>query len=515
MNIAVLDIGSNNIKLEIHEISAEGHSSLLYSDKIPARLGHQVFLTQRLAPENMDAAIDGLNQFSSIISKYSCKETIALGTAALRETDSKAFIKRAQKEAGISIKVISGIEEARLVYNGVLAYTAFDGRTFFLNDIGGGSTEISVANETDVHFIESLRLGTVRLKEMFESGDEAAGMIEAYVKRVIRPYLPDIIRKKTDMGISTGGTARNLAEMVKHRKDNGLKEEKGLYILKTSDLRDLVDDLIKMTPREIAKQKGLDSARADIIMPGGILLVTLLEEIGIKESLICSKGLRDGAVVDFIYRKVNRKIFQQRQNALRLHGLRLLLKKFNADIGHAEHTANISMQLFDLLHEDLGITEEYREILFAAAMLHDIGKLIDYSGHHKHTFYMIMNSKLLGYSQHEQFLSAVVARYHRKSPPKSSHEPYQSLDDDEKKTVFQLAILLRMADSIDRNYNKAVKTVSLLAKNEAVIKIGLKSRKDLSLELWSLERQREQFEKVFNKSISFEKVRQGVLKNTR
>ncbi len=502
MNIAIVDVGSNNIKLELFEVHSNGSPYLLLSQKFPARLGHDVFLTQKLNHENMELAMEAFHHIAKISKSHDDKTIIALGTAALRETNHEDFLKKVHKETGIQIQVIPGVEEARLVYLGVLAHTRFDGRTFFLNDIGGGSTEISVSDDKQMYFAESLRLGTVRLKEMFDpdTQPDAIAMMERYVKKMFAPHLEEIRSYHLDMGLSTGGTARNLMEIVRHRIGK-LPEENGIAILPTDVLVSFVEDLKKMNPVEIAHLKGLDPLRADIILAGGILLATLLKEIGIKQSLISFHGLRDGAISDYIYRKIDKKFYLQRQENYKLHFLEQAAKKHNTDSEHAFQTAKLSLQIFDNLLSLHGLGINERDILYGAALLHDAGKIIDYSHHHKHSKYIIENIKLMGFSRHEIKLMALIARYHRKSMPKNSHPEFMELTDGDKLILKKLASILRIADALDRSNTRSVRSIDSISVEPARIVLHVSGKGDISLELWSLESKKDLFLKVFARDV--------------
>ncbi len=502
MNIAIIDVGSNNIKLEIHSIDMRGRTELLYYDKIQARLGHSVFLSQKLDEENIKNAVEGLRHFANTIKKFQCKTTLAYGTAALREVNPEEFLRLVQKETSLQIKVITGIEEARMVYYGVLAHTPFNGRNFFLNDIGGGSTEVSIANEKDILFMESLRLGTVRLKELFTAEDNPPNyeMMENYIKKVIHPYLNDIKKYKIDMGLSTGGTAKNILDILAARFK--LPEENGIPVIPTANLEKLAIEIKQMTPREIAKIKGLDITRADIIAHGVVLLHNIVRILDVDASLVSSRGFRDGALADFIYRKKNKHIYLERQKMFRTKGLEEIMHKYNVNEIHARQCAELGMKLFDLLKDTHNLSTANSEILYAASLLHDVGIFIDYSQHHKHSFYLIYNSVILGFSDKDKFIIALVARYHRKGLPKPSHLEYMSLSQEDKDIVLKLSAILRIADALDNSYSYAVKRVELLESTGNKITLGIAGKSDLTLELWSVERKKDYFEKVFQKKLS-------------
>ena len=507
-SVAIIDIGSNNIKLEIHEIDSTGNTELAYADKVAARLGHQVFITHRLAENNVQIAINGIAQFTKIIKNMNCEHTIALGTAALRESNSKTFVECVRKECGIEIKVISGIEEARLVYWGALANISFKGRTFFLNDIGGGSTEISVSNSETMHYVESLPLGTVRLKELFEfdqknkeSSEWNNKIIKNYVEKIFKPFHREIKKHTFEMGICTGGTARNLTEMIKLNNSSDFCEEDGIAIIETNALRNLMDDIKNRAPKEIDKLKGIDKQRIDIIIPGGILLLHMLETLKIKKSLVLTKGLRDGALADFIHKKINRTIYQGRQNISKTAGLQKISDKYNLEKQHAEQCAHLASQLFDVLKDEHKLDITYKDILLGGALLHDIGSYISYRDHHKHSEYLIMHSELLSFSLKEKHWIALIARYHRKGFPKISHEGYHNLKQKEKEMILKLSAIVRIADSLDRSYQSLIKGIALKKTNQKKIYLDVKGGGDLSLELWSVNRKKKYFEKVFKKSL--------------
>ncbi len=507
-NIAIIDIGSNNIKLEVHQIHSEGHAELLYSEKVAARLGHKVFITHCLAESSIKLAVSGILQFSKIIKNMNCSDVIALGTAALRESNSQPFLDRVKKECGITIRVISGVEEARLVYLGVLANISFGGRSFFLNDIGGGSTEISVSSSDKIYYMESLPLGTVRLKELFEfnqigraDSEWSRNIIKKYVNKIFKPFHREIKKYTFDMGLCTGGTARNLAEIIKLNTPNNFCEENGLPILETKALREFIEITKNKSIKELEKIKGIDKQRIDIIIPGAILLLCMCEVLKIKKSLVLTKGLRDGALADFIHKKVGCSTYNSRQDISKKMSLQKISDKYNLEKQHAQQCALLAVRLFDLLNDEHKLDAYYKDILFGGALLHDIGSYISYHNHHKHSEYLIMNSELLNFSSKEKHWISLIARYHKKGFPKDSHVNYQSLKPKEKDIILKLSALVRIADSLDRSYQSLIQDISLNKISQKKIYLGIKGSGDLSLELWSANRKKKYFEKVFKKSL--------------
>lgn len=497
MNIAIVDVGSNNIKLEIFELNSEGHSHLVFSEKFQARLGSDVFLTRKLRPESVEIAIEALKQIRRITGEFKCKQTVAVATAALRECESGDFVERAKREAGITVNIISGSEEARFVYNGVRAHTSLGDKNYFINDIGGGSTEILVASDTDIHFVESLRLGTVRLREMFASeSKDLVKLIDRYVARSVEPYLTDIAKFKIEAGLCTGGTARTLLEVLREM-DVSLKEELRLPVVETRDFAEVVEQLSTMSKKEIAKLKSIDEGRRDIILPGAALLLSLLKQTKMSRFMVSPNGLRDGALADYVYNKVNKNVYLRSQTQFREAGLTAIVDKYKMDREHSQHVGTLAVQLFDIFADLHRLPAETRDLLKAAAMLHDVGKFIDYSQHHKHALYLLSNMTLPGYNNDERDIIAHTARYHRKSGPKASHLEYERLASRKQEIILKLSVLLRLADSFDRSYSSSVSGLKAKKIDNATWQVSFDATADSQLEKWAFERKKDQFEKVF------------------
>ncbi|MBV6493768.1 MAG: Exopolyphosphatase [Turneriella sp.] len=498
MHIAIIDVGSNNIKLEVFALNSDAHSQLLYNAKFPARLGSDVFLTRRLRPENVDAAIAALKKIHNITKDYACKETIAIATAALRECESSDFIERAKRETGISISVISGLEEARLIYNGIRAHTSLGAKNYFINDIGGGSTEILIANDTDIHFVESLRLGTVRLKEMFgNESKELLKLIDRFVSRSLNPYMRDIHRYPIEAGLCTGGSSRTLLEVLREM-GAPIKEELELPRVETKVFEEIVQKLLSMSSKEITRVKSIDDNRRDIILPGAALLLSLLKNNKIDHFVVSPNGLRDGALAEYVFNNIDKNIYLRSKGQFRKTGLNSIVDKYKMDRAHSERVAKIAAELFDDFSELHKLPKEYRELLVASAMLHDIGKFIDYSQHHKHSLYILSNIKLPGYSDLEKQIIAHTARYHRKSNPKPTHLEYKALPNATQEVVLKLSVLLRIADALDRGASNGSTRLHAEKILPTTWCISFKTDNTHSFEKWAFDEKKESFEKVFN-----------------
>ena len=295
----------------------------------------------------------------------------------------------------------------------------------------------------------------------------------------------------------SASTARTLLEVLREMGVS-LKEELRLPSVDTRDFAEVVEQLSGMSKKELARIKSIDEGRRDIILPGAALLLSLLKQTKMTRFLVSPNGLRDGALADYVYNKVNKNIYLRSQTQFREAGLTAIVDKYKMDREHSQHVANLAVQLFDIFAELHRLPPETRDLLKAAAMLHDIGKFIDYSQHHKHALYLLSNMNLPGYNNDERDIIAHTARYHRKSNPKASHLEYEKLSGRKQEIILKLSVLLRLADSFDRSYSSSVSGLRAQKIDNSSWQISFDSTADSQLEKWAFNRKKEFFEKVFD-----------------
>jgi exopolyphosphatase/guanosine-5'-triphosphate,3'-diphosphate pyrophosphatase len=457
----------------------------------------------------LDKTVDTLTSYKKLLNKFEVHDIVLKATSAVREAKNvsqfQAFV---QKKTGFQVEVLTGLEEAQYVYLASLSAIEFHNRTFLLVDIGGGSTEIVIANENEMLFSESLPLGTVRLAEIFLSqmepeqtyNPETVRIMEAFCEKKIAPLSAAFTKYQPEAILAFGGTPNNLAE-VAVRHNLGYEKEGCLGFAYEGSLN-LLHTFQNSSPEKIAKIKGLDPKRADIIMGGTLIIKSLSEHAGKLEVLTSPKGLREGIMMEYLFSRVNPNIYQQKQDNFRLNSIIDLGEKFNIRFPHAEQVDRISRQLFEQLRDLHGLSDSSLKLLQAVAYLHDIGMAINYKDHHKHSNYIISQSELAGFTQEEKEVVGLTARFHRKSSPKNNHDAFKGVSKERRQEVIQLAAILRIADALDQSYAKNVEGVDCRI-NEDLLEIFLQSRSeaDLTLELWSVEKKKTLAEEIWQKSI--------------
>lgn len=512
--LAALDIGTNSIRLEVVRVNDDHTISTLTQQKETVRLGEQEF-SQRNQSALTAAAIERgalvCARFADVARGFQADEILALATSAVREAENRQeFIDRVREKSGLEVRVISGPEEARLIYVGVSSGADLGDRTVLFIDIGGGSAELILGDARGYTMLDSLKLGAIRMSNRFLLGErgpitpEQFGRIQEYARAVAGHAVRRLKAQGFDAVYGSAGTITNLADVTARRLGDSPASLRN-YEVRTADLRDTVEMLCRLPLEERRRVPGLDPDRADIILGGAATLLMVLEDVKADRIVISDRGLRHGILMDRLMRES--EIGANLQMPVRLRSVLQLARACNFDEEHARHVAHLSLALFDELGRAglhrMGPWE--RELLEYAALTHDIGCFLSHSNHQRHAYYLVRHSDLLGFNDTEIAIVANVAYYHRKTVPKRRHENLQSLTKAGRRTVELLAAILRIAEGLDRSHLALVRGVRFTRqKKPSQILCTLDSTADCQLELWGVQTNQDLFEQVFGAPLILE-----------
>ncbi len=510
--LAAIDLGTNSFHVVIARVRADGTSEAITREKESVRLGSGSGDYATIHPEAMERGISCLKRFKNLADSHNA-EVVAIATSALREAENReAFLKRALDEAGIQIEVISGNEEARLIYLGILQGLPVFEKRILLIDIGGGSTELLVGEKGETLFSTSLKLGAVRLTEKYLKKDPIGIMdlqkCRIHIESVLSSFLPQIESFKPFTVIGSSGSITSVAAMAletmgeKRERLNGF--EFGMDSFKSVRKQVLESDTIKKRQ----KIAGLDAKRADIIVAGVMVLDEILHRLKVPSVTVSDYALRDGIVYDTIaswYRFQNSEFLSI--DNIRTKAIRNISNLYPAGKKHAERVAILTLKLFDDLKGLHGLGPDAREYLEAACFLHQVGLCISHHSYHKHSYYIIKNAEgMVGFSNSEIEIIALITRYHRKGGPKQKHDEFRTLRPEDQILVKKLASLLRIGDGLDRSEKGIVTGISAKRETARVLcKLELVPGGDPNLELWSVEEKKDLFEDTFQISFVCEK----------
>lgn len=491
--IAALDVGTNSFHLVIAK-TVESGFEVVTSEKEVVRLGHGAGEMKLLEPDAIERGLASLKRMREISDAHNA-QLRAVATSAVREAKNRSeFVKRARKEAGIEIEIISGIEEARLIHLGAKYAVAIGEKPMLLCDIGGGSTEIVVAVGDEILLSRSFKLGAVRLTDRFFSTDalhpSAVSSCRKFVRSMLATIKPEVNELGFEVAVGSSGTVEAIGKLI--RKMNNEAEPKSFnrYEFNTADITKVLEYLSDSpTVKDRAKAMDLEPSRADIILAGAVILESVALSFDVKKFVFSDYALREGVLFDTLAREDLLNHPEHTDPAL--HSVRQLADRCDDRPEHSAHVSKIALSLFDCLQKNLKLPAQSRKYLEAAALLANVGVVVSHSKHHLHSYYVIRNSELVGLTDHEIEMIALIARYHRKSAPKLSHPEFAQLDEPDQQLIRSLAAILRIAIGLDRTQDGRVKSVTVRAEDEQFLIFAKASAKaDIELNLYAANERR-------------------------
>lgn len=513
MKIAAIDCGTNSFHLMIGALNALGHVEVIDRQKDMVRLGDATFRTGIIPPEAFARAKDTLQGFRLLCESHHVDALLAVATSATREAlNGGEFVRAMRDEVGIGLHVITGDEEARLIYIGARSVLPLGNRRVLLFDIGGGSVEVLVGDARELYFQRSLKLGVLRLLPFFTSetpsADERAQLAE-HCQKALSAIAAPILRIGFDFVAVSAGTGRALGELASSLVSRGEgstsrdKTERGKRVL-FSDVFALEQKLFSLSSQERQRLPGLDPRRFDSILPGVVLVRSLLEVFHADEYVLCEAGLREGLIYDYAQKhRPDLRLFDEFPD-IRRRSVVSMMRRFAAREAHAKHVARLALDLFRGLRPLHNLPNSDGELLEFASLLHDIGFHIAESKHHKHGQYLIDHVGLPGFSEIELRILSFCVRYHRKSTPKDGHEGFCDLPQPIKQKIRILAALLRVADGLDRTNRQAIQSLQIRIESKSIeMSLTAKEGSDLELEMWASRRKADLLEEVFKRKPRF------------
>ena len=518
--LAAIDVGTNSIHMVVVRIQTDLPAfTIIAKEKSTVRLGDRDKATGDLTPEAMERAAKALRRCKTLAQSLDAEDVIAVATSAVRETSNgPAFLAKVEATLGIRIELITGVEEARRIYLGVLSGMEFNHQPHIIIDIGGGSTELILGSGQEPRSLSSTKVGAVRLSSLFVTSDPISTKdfkaMQVYIRELLESATSELrlVLGPQDLPrlVGTSGTIEAVASLLAYETEGTVPDRLGGYSVTLAQIEELLQRLRRLNYAQRAALPGMSERRAEIIVAGTLILVEAMRQLQLSQITLCERALREGIVVDWM---LSHGLIEDRlryQNSIRQRSIFYAARKFQVNLDHCQRVAEFALSLFDQLRELLNDrldawsdrSSNVRDLLWAAAMLYDSGSYISNSAYHKHSYYLIRNGELLGYTDLEIEIIANLARYHRKSPPKRKHENYQQLvKKSDRQVVDQLHPILRLAVAMDRRKQGAIAQVRCeWTDDHKTIYLHLRSsypEDDCILELWSLAQSKPEFEKAF------------------
>jgi exopolyphosphatase/guanosine-5'-triphosphate,3'-diphosphate pyrophosphatase len=502
---AAIDIGSNSVRLKISRLQA-GRLKEIHEDREVTRLGEGVFSGGLLSPEAMSQTVSVLRRFHRATQECGTDSVRVVATAALRDArNSRTFLEWVRSTTGWTIEIISGLEEARLIHLGVVSTGRLAAHSVLLVDLGGGSCELTLSRDGQLRDTVSLPLGAVRLTGEFLHHDpprkNELKRLQEFVAREIARIQDRIRSARAGAVIATSGTAAALAS-VAGRMARLQKRRPAAYATRET-IRRIAKQITSLPLEQRRNVPGIGPRRAEIISAGAVVFAELLERCHLEGFRYSALGLRDGILAQMAAEYDRSTRSGRAVESERWESIKRAVEHYRVDLHHALHVRDSALLLFSSLTSVHHLPLEYREWLSAAAMLFEVGDYVNRNGHHRHTYYIIANSEILGYTPQQRRIIGSIARYLGKSRPTPGDGPMNSLNPEEQENVTKASMLLRIARALNMGRSQAVGKVAVSARSGRVfMKLTPRGKASVDLEVWSIEKDRPYFREVFGRELS-------------
>ncbi len=519
---AAVDIGSNSVRLKI--AAARNHRlKTLHEDREITRLGESVFESGVVSPDSMAATIRALRRFRRAVQAHAADRVRVVATSALRDArNQQAFLSWVFSATGWRVEIISGLEEGRLIHLGVVSNEPAARGRCALIDLGGGSCEVTLSENSAIRKMVSLPLGAVRLTREFLKHDppkrDEVLRMQDFIRRELRRAEQIIGVERIPAVFATSGTAAALAAAsLPHAKARAAR--KGTAESKaegrtssvhawertpTMSVARLADKLRHMSLAQRNAVPGIGPKRSEIIIAGANVYAALLERFDLPGYRYSPMGLRDGMLSLMLAEGDTHTSAHQHFEQERWASVLALCHHYGIDPKKQKAVVEHAVQFFDDLRSVHGLPAEYRLWLEAAAMMHSVGKFMNYQGHHRHTQYIIANSELYGFTPEQRLVVSAIARYLGKSRPSPTDRILRMIPIEEHTHVKRASLLLRLAVALHQDHASSALQFRLKVAPKRVSVVLDAGRRRADLELWSLRKEAPYFREVFTRDLLVE-----------
>jgi exopolyphosphatase/guanosine-5'-triphosphate,3'-diphosphate pyrophosphatase len=501
--VAVIDIGASGVRLRIAELIGPGQVRTLESLQHAVHLGKDAFTTRTIQQSTIEECVKILQGFKRVMEEYGITredQVRAVATSALREAENRfTVIDRIYSATQINVEIIEGAEENRLTYiavqdvlqqHGLLAHD-----DALIVDVGGGSTELMLAQNGEVTFAGSYRLGSLRMRETLETyrapADRVRAILQQHLQRTITQLFHSVPVDKAHWLIAISGDAQFAASLLSpgwaHAQLNQISSRK---------FTGKAEELVAVPVDELVRSYQIPYQEAETVGPALLAYAELARVFKVKQVIVPKASLRDGLLKEWS----NRGMWTEEFAEQAILSAESLGKKYHFDDRHAHQVANLSVRIFRELQAEHRLDRRYELLLRIGALLHEVGLFISDRSHHKHSMYIIMNSDLFGLTKKDISQIALIARYHRRATPRPYHEIYTLLDRDSRIAVTKLAAILRVADALDRGHMQQVRDLSFRREDGQFV-IAVADVADLTLERVAMKEKANMFEDVYGMQV--------------
>lgn len=499
--LGVMDIGSNSIRLAVYEVTESKAYRLIYENKDSARLSQKINQDGSISSEAISTITPILSQFDAICANYGCHEVVVTATAAIRNASNREEIVNAiYEQTGLTVNVLSGEQEAYYGFLGVIS--TMDVNDGFIIDIGGGSSEITLFRDRKIVSSVSLPLGAVNGQEQYSHdgvwNEHAVTSLQNKIMELLSEH--DWMKSAPQLPlIGLGGTSRTLGKLDQRRQDYPMNVAH-YYKIEGTSLHYYEELLPYLSLEKRKALDGLSKSRADIIVPGIIILNTIYKYIQADCYIVSGTGLREGLLFEaehITLPDANQVVHFQVKNILAFDNA--------SSKKHLKHVHHVASSLYEAMISSSNYSQQSESdhtLLYAAAMLYQVGMNVRYHQYDKHTFYWLTHVPMIGLDHHKTLICASIAS--GMTPNKKVLLPYKSLlNEDDLSKIERLGVLLQLAIALDVSRTQSIEFLGA-NRSEDTLSLQLKAHKEAPLELRELDGLHKNFKKAWGLNLQIQ-----------
>lgn len=500
---AVIDLGSVSVRMEVVQIDGKGRITPLDSLSQSVQLGRDTFTGGRIKRNSIDQCVKAFRSFTAVLNEYGIdleNNVTAVATSAVREArNCDTFLERLYVATGIWVQSIDGATVNRLTFLGV--WPQIKSRPKLLQkrisilEVGGGSTDLLGLSNGEVCYSHSYRFGSYRFREMIYgmnlSKQAEFEVAENEINSLLRSIDSDLGDIRKQKLILMGGEVRFAARRLRPGWDG-----KSLLTANVTSLNKMATEFFPMDAESIAGTYNMPLEEAQILGFALLAYTRIAEQLSLKQVFICDASLRSGLLAECGSPVKWRKEFDRQV----ISSARQMAERYNSDMKHALCVEMIAMRIYDEMQAEHKLPPRYVLLLRTACILHDCGRFISLSGHHKHSKYLIENSDLFGLNRDDIKIVALIARYHRRAEPKPTHSDYNVLSRSDKLVINKLSAILRVADGLDNLHTQDAEECTI-ERTESELRFLIRNTSDVNTARLALKDKARLFEQIFGLTV--------------
>jgi exopolyphosphatase/guanosine-5'-triphosphate,3'-diphosphate pyrophosphatase len=500
--IAAIDVGSNYLRMTIAEVNKKGTIKVLENVIKSSENGKDTFTSGRISINTIHETCTALRGFVHLMNDYNVKYYKAVSTSGVREAENKQYVlEKIRLGVGLDVQSITSAEERFFMLKAIRNHFFKSNFKIFKStliiNITSGGLETLIYEKDELKFAEYVKLGSLRLKENLSDLEKKtldfSAVMEQYIESKIYSLKHIITKYKIQYFVGLGGELDSIIKIAQNTNSQNDKNIANGFISKEKFL-ELYTQLKNISNDQIRFTYGLSQKKAELLLPSLSIFYCFLKITNSNGIYVPKISLHQGILYDLLDELLDMPNKKESFNDI-ISSVWCIGKKYGINKPHAAFVEKISLYIFDQTYKLHKLGYRERMYLQVASILHDSGNIVNVTTHHIHSYTIIKNQSILGFSDEEISLIANIARYHSDEVPMKSHSNYQILSDKSKMIVSTLTAILKLAESLDSSHLQKIKELKLTLVGENLF-FNLDAEDDIILEEWNFTKNTDFFEEV-------------------